>query len=59
LEAAAAVTVVVMTCGCALNFSESSPIQFKADRPFLFFIREIQQSIVLLSDKFVSPAAAP
>ncbi|CAF5037146.1 unnamed protein product [Rotaria sp. Silwood1] len=34
---AAAATAVVMTFGCALNFPESSSIEFKVDRPLVFF----------------------
>ncbi|CAF4717061.1 unnamed protein product [Rotaria sp. Silwood1] len=55
---AAAATAVTMTFGCALIHEEEQPIEFKADRPFLFFIRENRQNIVLFSGKFVSPSTA-
>ncbi|CAF1250591.1 unnamed protein product [Rotaria sordida] len=56
-EAAAATAVVMMRC-CASISPKTSPIEFKADRPFLFFIRENRQNIVLFSGKFVSPPTA-
>ncbi|CAF4157144.1 unnamed protein product, partial [Rotaria sp. Silwood2] len=53
-EAAAATAVVMNRCFSSMA-PKPSPIEFKADRPFLFFIRESQQNIVLFSGKFVSP----
>ncbi|CAF1160974.1 unnamed protein product [Rotaria sordida] len=55
---AAAATAVIMTRCCASISPKASPIEFKADRPFLFFIRENRQNIVLFSGKFVSPPTA-
>ncbi|CAF2880745.1 unnamed protein product [Rotaria sp. Silwood2] len=55
---AAAATAVVMLCGCSAILEEEQPIEFKADRPFLFFIRESRQNIVLFSGKFLSPPMA-
>ncbi|CAF1107851.1 unnamed protein product [Rotaria sp. Silwood1] len=55
---AAAATAVSMVYGCSLIHEEEQPIEFKADRPFLFFIRESRQNIVLFSGKFVSPPTA-
>ncbi|CAF2840020.1 unnamed protein product [Rotaria sp. Silwood2] len=55
---AAAATAVVMLCGCSGMFEEEQPIEFKADRPFLFFIRESRQNIVLFNGKYVSPPMA-
>ncbi|CAF1191446.1 unnamed protein product [Rotaria sordida] len=52
---AAAATAVIMTRCCAFIVEEEQPIEFKADRPFLFFIRETRQNIVLFSGKFASP----
>ncbi|CAF4227139.1 unnamed protein product, partial [Adineta steineri] len=54
---AAAATAVIMTRCCASMAPKVSPIEFKADRPFLFFIRENQQNVVLFSGRFVSPLA--
>ncbi|CAF4668402.1 unnamed protein product, partial [Rotaria sp. Silwood2] len=56
---AAAATAVVMSRSCAVMFEEEQPIEFKADRPFLFFIRESRQNIVLFSGKYVAPPMAP
>jgi serine protease inhibitor len=43
---------------CLAMPSKSSPVEFKADRPFLFFIRERQENIILFSGRFVSPPIA-
>ncbi|CAF4959550.1 unnamed protein product [Rotaria sp. Silwood1] len=53
-EAAAATAVIMDRC-CAFRPQKEQPIEFKADRPFLFFIRESRQNIVLFSGKFASP----
>jgi serpin B len=53
-EAAAATAVIMSRC-CASISPKSAPIEFKADRPFLFFIRENHQNIVLFNGRFVSP----
>jgi serine protease inhibitor len=45
-------------CGCAPGAKKPEPIEFKADRPFLFFIREAKRNLVLFSGKFVSPTAS-
>jgi serpin B len=55
-EAAAATAVVMNRC-LAIHV-QSPPIEFKANRPFLFFIRERQQNVVLFSGRFVSPPTA-
>ncbi|CAF3830701.1 unnamed protein product [Rotaria sp. Silwood1] len=52
-EAAAATAVIITHHGPSLP--PPQPIEFKADRPFLFFIRESRQNIVLFSGKFISP----
>ncbi|CAF1097856.1 unnamed protein product [Rotaria sp. Silwood1] len=56
-EAAAATAVIMDRC-CAPRRQEKQPIEFKADRPFLFFIRESRQNILLFSGKFASPPTA-
>ncbi len=43
---------------CAAVRVESRPTEFKADRPFLFYIRETQQDIVLFSGRFATPPTA-
>ncbi|CAF2469328.1 unnamed protein product [Rotaria sp. Silwood2] len=53
-EAAAAAVVMLKRYGSAFG-GRSSSIEFKANRPFLFFIHEVQQNIVLFSGKLVSP----
>ncbi|CAF1207667.1 unnamed protein product, partial [Rotaria sordida] len=55
---ATAATAVIMTRCCAFRDQEEQPIKFKVDRPFLFFIRENRQNIVLFSGKFASPPTA-
>ncbi|CAF1250574.1 unnamed protein product [Rotaria sordida] len=55
-EATAAGVVMLRRYGSAFN-SRSTQIEFKANRPFLFFIHEIQHNVVLFSGKFVSPSA--
>jgi serpin B len=57
-EAAAAGIVTMQRVGCGLGAKKPSPIEFKADRPFLFFIREMQRDIILFSGKLVSPTAS-
>ncbi|CAF1091266.1 unnamed protein product [Rotaria sordida] len=51
---AAAATAVIIGIYASIN-PPSQPIEFKADRPFLFFIRESRQNIVLFSGRFISP----
>ncbi|CAF1149812.1 unnamed protein product [Rotaria sp. Silwood1] len=55
---AAAATATFMLCGSAAMLEKEQPIEFKVDRPFLFFIRESQQNIVLFSGKYISPPTA-
>ena len=50
---AAAATAVIMT-RCMAVAAPRQPIEFKADRPFLFSIRETQKNVVLFSGKFLS-----
>ncbi|CAF4522283.1 unnamed protein product [Rotaria sp. Silwood1] len=52
-EVAAATAVIIVSYG-SIN-PPLQPIEFKADRPFLFFIRESRQNIVLFSGRFISP----
>ncbi|CAF1613316.1 unnamed protein product [Rotaria sordida] len=52
-EAAAATAVIITHHGP--SSPPPQPIEFKADRPFLFFIRESWQNIVLFSGKLISP----
>ncbi|CAF3698764.1 unnamed protein product [Rotaria sp. Silwood1] len=56
-EAAAATAVIIVSYG-SIN-PPPQPIEFKADRPFLFFIRESRQNIVLFSGRFISPSTKP
>ncbi|CAF1158043.1 unnamed protein product [Rotaria sordida] len=51
---AAAATAVSSSITASVH-QPPHPIEFKADRPFLFFIRESQQNIVLFSGRFISP----
>ncbi|CAF3464387.1 unnamed protein product [Rotaria sp. Silwood1] len=53
-EAAAAAVVMLRRYGSSFS-SRSSSIEFKANRPFLFFIHEVQQNVLLFNGKFVSP----
>ncbi|CAF4788652.1 unnamed protein product [Rotaria sp. Silwood1] len=52
-EAAAATAVVISVFTTSVH-EQPHPIEFKADRPFLFFIRESRQNIVLFSGRFMS-----
>ncbi|CAF3377986.1 unnamed protein product [Rotaria sp. Silwood2] len=54
---AAAATAVTMRLRSMPMCQGPGPIVFRADRPFLFFIRESRQNIILFSAKFVSPPA--
>ncbi|CAF1309942.1 unnamed protein product [Rotaria magnacalcarata] len=56
-EAAAATAVIMNRCSASIA-RKVSPIEFKVDRPFLFFIRETKQDLVLFHGKYVSPPAA-
>ncbi|CAF3826871.1 unnamed protein product [Rotaria sp. Silwood1] len=51
---AAAATAVIIPISASVH-QPPHPIEFKADRPFLFFIRESRQNIVLFSGRFISP----
>ncbi|CAF1276465.1 unnamed protein product [Rotaria sordida] len=51
---AAAATAIIIGIYASIN-PPPQPIEFKADRPFLFFIRESRQNIVLFSGRFISP----
>ncbi|CAF3797856.1 unnamed protein product [Rotaria socialis] len=55
---AAAATAGVTSVLFSATALKPMPILFKADRPFLFFIRESRQNIVLFSGKLVSPPSA-
>ncbi|CAF0851371.1 unnamed protein product [Adineta ricciae] len=53
-EAAAATAVLMDRC-CASVKPEPKPVEFKADRPFLFFIRETEEDLNIFSGRLVSP----
>ncbi|CAF3059647.1 unnamed protein product [Rotaria sp. Silwood2] len=53
-EAAAATAVIIMSFTTSFH-QQPHPIEFKADRPFLFFIRESRQNTVLFCGRFISP----
>ncbi|CAF1134596.1 unnamed protein product [Rotaria sordida] len=55
---AAAATAVIIAISASVH-QPPHPIEFKADRPFLFFIRESRQNIVLFSGRFISPPTKP
>ena len=42
--------------GAGPMFDEPEPIEFMADRPFLFYIREIRRNQTVFSGKFVTSA---
>jgi len=52
---AAAATGGVM-CGCAAIMPTQPPIVFKADHPFLFFIRDRNTNAVLFSGRLLEPS---
>ena len=52
-EAAAATAVIMMT-RCAMP-RRQPPIIFKADRPFIFLIRDIKTNVILFMGKVVNP----
>ncbi len=54
-EAAAATAVVMMRAGAALR--PEQPVEFKADHPFLFFIRDHGSGMVLFMGRVADPAA--
>jgi serpin B len=54
-EAAAATSVVMMRAGAA--FRPEQPVEFKADHPFLFFIRDQASGMVLFMGRVADPAA--
>ncbi|CAF4043911.1 unnamed protein product, partial [Rotaria sordida] len=53
---AAAATAVIMTRESCLIHRKSDPIEFKADRPFLFYIRETRQNLTLFTGVFLTAA---
>ena len=54
---AAAATAVTIASSTAF-FDQPSPIEFKANHSFLFFIRELNQNIVLFSGKLMAPTSS-
>ena len=52
---AAAATAVAHTIDACASFIEPETIEFKADRPFLFYIREVRSNTVLFTGKLVTP----
>ncbi len=44
----------MMKCKKSAERRKADPIEFKVDRPFLFYIREIRQDITLFFGKFFS-----
>jgi len=52
---AAAATVIEMVRVQSILAPKPKPIEFKADRAFLFFIREVEQDLILFSGKLVTP----
>ncbi|CAF4459608.1 unnamed protein product [Rotaria socialis] len=53
-EAAAATAVIMVTKSMAVR-RKPEPIEFKADRPFLFYIQETRQNLTLFTGKFLTP----
>ncbi|CAF0718836.1 unnamed protein product [Adineta ricciae] len=53
-EAAAATAVLAVTKG--IGRRKPQPILFRADRPFLFYIREVRQNLTLFTGKFLTGA---
>jgi serpin B len=54
-EAAAATAVVMVPCSLQIN--PPPPIEFRADHPFLFFLREAKTGAVLFMGRVVDPTA--
>ncbi len=52
-EAAAATAVIMLKKRCIVQ-TRDTPIEFKANRPFLFFIQEKRQNLTLFTGKFYS-----
>ncbi len=52
---AAAATAVVARAGAALV--SDPPVVFRADHPFLFFIRDSESKVVLFAGRLVDPGA--
>jgi serpin B len=52
---AAAATAVMMRAGSAPP--SEKPIVFRADHPFLFFIRDTQSGVVLFAGRLADPTA--
>lgn len=53
-EAAAATAIDVVSIKSAPS-RKPTPIEFKANRPFLFFIREVEHDLILFSGKLIAP----
>ena len=52
---AAAATAIVMMLGCAFGMKEEEPKVFKADHPFVFFIRDRKSEAVLFMGHVMCP----
>ena len=53
-EAAAATAMMVML-GCCRTVEQEDPVEFRADHPFLFFIREEKTKAILFLGRAVAP----
>ena len=54
-EAAAATAMMMQTAGCCAVVSREDPVEFRADHPFLFFIREERAKAILFLGRAVAP----
>lgn len=52
---AAAATVVILNEKSLAKPRTPDPVEFKADRPFLFYIRERRRKLTLFVGKFATP----
>lgn len=52
---AAAATAVMMRAGAAMQ--SAKPVEFRADHPFLFFIRDTQSGALLFAGRLADPSA--
>ena len=52
---AAAATAVMMMLGCAFGMKEEEPKEFKADHPFIFFIRDQSSGAVIFMGRVMRP----